>query len=287
MPSNMSSKPNEHSGGDAMIAADAVMVLSGPDATGFSQAQFANDVAALQPGRWQWNAWLSPKGRVIALFRMARIDQQTLLAVLPDFSAAALADRLTRFVFRSKVKLQALPMLVRGEWPTLAELEEGHLTGNLVDGLRLGIGSNRELVLQPCAAAAGTEANTESQAWRLADIRAGIPRLHVEDSEAFTAHMLGLDALGAFSLKKGCFPGHEILARSHYLGQVKRGLRRVRSDAVLPARGALLNGEQIVGHLLCSAGGEHDVSEGLAVLPLEADPQKLAMQIEGQVARLA
>lgn len=287
MPSHMSSKPNEHRGIDAMISADAVMMLSGPDATAFSQAQFANDVSALAPGRWQWNAWLSPKGRVIALFRMARIDPQTLLAVLPDFSAAALVERLGRFVFRSKVALQASPMLVRGEWREPTEIEEGQVSGNLVDGIRLGIGSNRELLLGPGVAAPGTEAGAESQAWRLADIRAGIPRLHAEDSEAFTAHMLGLDALGAFSLKKGCFPGHEILARSHYLGQVKRGLRRVHSDTALPARGALLNGEQIVGHLLCSASGEHDVSEGLAVLPLEADPQQLAMQIEGQVARLA
>lgn len=287
MPSHMSSKPNEQTAADTIIATDTVMLLSGPDATDFSQAQFANNVQALQAGQWQWNAWLSPKGRVIALFRLVRVDPQTLLAVLPDYPAAALVERLSRFVFRSKVKLQACPMRVRGAWRKPAELGEGAVTGNLAEGFRLGIGSNRELVLETGIDVACGGFTTESRDWRLADIRAAIPRLAAEDSEAFTAHMLGLDALGAFSLKKGCFPGHEILARSHYLGQVKRGLRKVRCDAGLPARGALLSNDQIVGHLLCSAAGEHDVAEGLAVLPLDADPQQLVMRIDEQVVRLA
>ena len=50
----------------------ALVTLEGPDAVAFAHAQFANDVAALAPGCWQWNAWLTPKGRVIAVFALAR-----------------------------------------------------------------------------------------------------------------------------------------------------------------------------------------------------------------------
>ena len=48
----------------------ALVTLEGPDAMAFAHAQFANDVAALAPGCWQWNAWLTPKGRVIAVFAL-------------------------------------------------------------------------------------------------------------------------------------------------------------------------------------------------------------------------
>ena len=34
--------------------------------------------------------------------------------------------------------------------------------------------------------------------------------------------MLGFDTLGAVNYRKGCYPGQEIVARTHYLGKVKR-----------------------------------------------------------------
>jgi hypothetical protein len=34
--------------------------------------------------------------------------------------------------------------------------------------------------------------------------------------------MLGFDQIGAVSYTKGCYPGQEIVARTHYLGKVKR-----------------------------------------------------------------
>jgi len=34
--------------------------------------------------------------------------------------------------------------------------------------------------------------------------------------------MLGYDQIGAVSFTKGCYPGQEIVARTHYLGKVKR-----------------------------------------------------------------
>jgi len=36
--------------------------------------------------------------------------------------------------------------------------------------------------------------------------------------------MLSLDQLKAFSVRKGCYPGQEIVARTHFLGQSKRRL---------------------------------------------------------------
>ena len=82
-----------------------VVALSGRDATAFAQAQFMNDVVALAPGRWQWNGWLTPKGRVIALFALLRIQDDVSWLLLfdnADADADAIAARLRGFVFRSK-----------------------------------------------------------------------------------------------------------------------------------------------------------------------------------------
>ena len=69
-----------------------LLSLEGRDAVAFAQAQTMNDVAALEDGRWQWNGWLTAKGRVIALFGLVRIASDTVWLVVPDADADALAE---------------------------------------------------------------------------------------------------------------------------------------------------------------------------------------------------
>ena len=86
-----------------------ILALEGPDAARFAHAQFMNDVAGLADGHWQWNGWLTPKGRVLALFALLRFDAQSLWLLLPDADPEDLRQSLQRFVFRSKVTLAARP----------------------------------------------------------------------------------------------------------------------------------------------------------------------------------
>jgi len=88
------------------------VTLTGADAARFAQAQFMNDVAALPAGQWQWNGWLTPKGRVVALFALIKRAEDDLVLVLLDADPAEFCAALSRFVFRSKVK--ALPCPARG-----------------------------------------------------------------------------------------------------------------------------------------------------------------------------
>lgn len=282
----MSSKPHVTPCTSFPLPRCSVLALTGPDATAFAQSQFANDVATLPTGHWQWNAWINPKGRLIALFRLLRLDSDTLLVALPDFPADQLADRLARFVFRSKLRLSPLALRTEGSWLQEPTVFNATLEGSLDTGLRLAISPDRSLQLLP-EAETESEPDDEPQRWRLADIRAGIPRIDPADVEAFTAHMLGLDALGAFSLKKGCFPGHEILARSHYLGQVKRTLQRLSCSDPLPQRGEITSAGQPVGRLICSAEDESGGSEGLAVLAVDAASGSETLQVDAKLLKRA
>lgn len=286
----MSSKPDSPTRSCFHLPSVSLLAFDGPDASAFAQAQFCNDVAALRVGSWQWNAWLSPKGRVIALFRLVRVADTRLLAVLEDVAASTLAERLVRYRFRSRVAIEAVDALALGCWLPAADADSVTVHGDLETKLELRLDAHRALRLQRASAADPTIASEDAEAqarWRLADVRAGIPHLQADDVEAFTAHMLGLDALGALSLHKGCYPGHEIVARSHYLGQVKRGLRRVAADAPLPARAPLLDDAgQAVGHLVCSANLPPDTFEGLAVLPREETTTQRSILLDRTTVRV-
>jgi folate-binding Fe-S cluster repair protein YgfZ len=104
-----------------------VLEAEGRDAGAFLQAQLMNDVSQLGVGDWQWNGWLSPKGRVIALTLLLRRGEQSYWLVLPDYPATRLADDLRRFQFRSKLSLRARDdlFLQPGEDQTGAETGHG------------------------------------------------------------------------------------------------------------------------------------------------------------------
>jgi folate-binding protein YgfZ len=209
----------------------SVLGIDGLEAESFLQSQTMNDVRTLATGRWQWNGWLNPKGRLISLFALARTADDSFLAILPDFPAGELLPMLQRFVFRSKVRLRVRDDLVCAA-ETVDEMTEAQATdaidGSLETGFRLdvsGAGGHRYMWLLPAASRALAAPDAEKDAaWLLQDLRHGLPRLPVSQRESWTPQMLSLERLNAFSLKKGCYPGQEIVARTHYLGQSKRAL---------------------------------------------------------------
>jgi folate-binding protein YgfZ len=71
----------------------------------------------------------------------------------------------------------------------------------------------------------------------LAEIRLGLPAITPPLVDRFVAQMLNLDALGATVFDKGCYPGQEVVARVHNLGEVKRRARRYAATGPPPAIG--------------------------------------------------
>jgi len=244
------------------------VVLTGADAVRFAQAQFMNDVAALPSGQWQWNGWLTPKGRVVALFALIKRTENDLVLLLLDADSAEFCAALSRFVFRSKVKIApclvlsvlgcfSAPKQARGN--QVAELGEGVLE------LDFGAeGGARHVWLT--SAPALTDA-TILEHWCSFDLAHGLPRLNPGQAEHWTPQQLSLDRLNAYSVKKGCYPGQEIVARTHFLGQAKRGLVRLVADhAIIPEAGVEVNEHPPVPLVACSG------HEALAVLALDAAP---------------
>lgn len=275
----MSDKPQPASDAFSPLPGHRVLALSGRDAAVFAQAQCMNDVAGLAPGHWQWNGWLTPKGRVIALFALLKLDPQTLWLLLPDANADALAEQLRRYVFRSKVVLAVRDDLqVAGAFAAPADASGARIGGDPAqERVELDLGGDggaRTLRIAPANTSPDTMAAADAaavDAWRAFDLAHGLPHLGDGQVDRWTPQQLSLDRLRAYSVNKGCYPGQEIVARTHFLGQAKRGLRLLETAAAVATGDALQGaGGTAAGEVVCVAplaDGRHLIQ---VVAPLEA-----------------
>lgn len=241
-----------------------VLRLSGCDAGAFAQAQFMNDVAALAVGRFQWNGWLTPKGRVQALFALARPADDSLLLV-GCFDPDALRTALSRFVFRSRVAIDAPPGWTAGGCLLAPAAARGAALAVDADGtLELdmsGAVAGRTLRVGPGAHAAPDPDGED--AWHALDLAHGWPAIPGADLASWTPQQLSLERLSAYSVRKGCYPGQEIVARTHFLGRAKRRAVLLEGNGVSVGESVSIDGAD-VGSVIASTS-----TSALAVVTLE------------------
>lgn len=279
---------NPQTPGGALFAlpGHGVIELRGPDAIRYAQAQFMSDVDALALGHWHWSGWLTPKGRVIALFAAARLADDCLWLILPDARSSPFAEALSRYVFRSKVKIAVRDDLhVQGAFAAPESAELGRIVGDEGSAVELDMGGDggaRRMVLGARSAPSDDDQVT---GWAAFDIAHGLPRLPEEQASQWTPQQLSLERLNAFSVRKGCYPGQEIVARTHFLGKAKRGLALVESEHPLAAGAQLrvIESDLALGTLVSCASAASDRHLGLVVVPLERDAGALA--VEGKQVR--
>lgn len=204
------------------------LLIEGDDAIAFAQSQFSGNAAELAVGRWQFSAWLDVQGRVRALFQLARLSDKSLLLLLRGGRTEPLADALRRFVFRAKLKLQALPVRALGTDAAM----ESHTVEQRDDVVILGCGTHSMTI-----------GAREDDAWRAEQIHLGWPWLPDAALDALLPPALSLERLQAVSFDKGCYPGQEIAARLHFRGGHKRHMHCVALSQALPA-GSVLRDEQ-------------------------------------------
>jgi len=255
-----------------------IVELVGTDALAFAQAQFASDVAALAPGHWQWSSWLSAQGRVRAFFmlwRLADADERFLL-VLQGGSARRLREALSRFVLRAKVKIDVasnLSAFIAEDSQTLAGTEPlpGGTDIALRDGCRVvalpGIPRRWLLIADTNEALPHDDSASARNREALAEIDAGIVTVADVLEDKLLPDWIGLAQIGAISVRKGCYPGQEVVARLHFKGGNKRWLHRVTfSASSLPAPGTWLPAEgENAALVICAAWSEAGRGRALVI----------------------
>lgn len=240
----------------------ALIRASGDDSSTFLQGQFSNDVRQVSPGHHQLNSYCSPKGRMLALFRLFQRDDAYYLSMPQDLMGSTL-KRLQMFVLMSKVNLQDdseelirfglsgpnSEKLLQENIGALPASVDDTLTHNGITMLRIqGPHPRFEIYGEPVAmqnlwqSLAGDTRKVGADCWELLDIHAGLPTVYRETVEAFVPQMVNLQLINGVSFKKGCYTGQEVVARMQYLGKLKRRMYRVHAETTLrPNPGDELN----------------------------------------------
>ena len=224
-----------------------LIAVAGDDAATFLHGQLTNDVTSLQSGAVRLAGYCTPKGRLQATMLMWR-DAGAIYLQVPLSIQAGFQKRLSMFVMRAKARLRdatgdpqnavvigfggarADAALTAHVGP-LPPAPDTSVNGAFGTVLRLAdaFGAPRYLWLTSPVTAIGalpalraTLALGGTDAWELSGIHAGIPQVTPATIEQFVPQMINFELIGGVNFKKGCYPGQEIVARSQYLGKLKR-----------------------------------------------------------------
>lgn len=264
MSQSSASNPDTPEPGTKATELPDVLRVQGADAARFLQAQLTLDVEQCENGQAAPFGWCNPAGRLLASGWLVRQDPEYFL-LLAATRAPEVATALARYIFRDKVVIEPVALAVD-------PLDED------ADGLHLPGSPPRCFLL---SAQAESPDSGRVRRWQRAGIRGGVCELPAALAGRWLPQMLNLDLVGGLSFTKGCFPGQEIVARTHHLGRLKRRLFAFAATAAPPPPGTgIVCGEHKCGEVVASvAVGES--SELLAVVALDYARKDLRLEPGG------
>lgn len=258
--------------------------FSGEETISFLQNQLSSDVKIVGKGEAQYSSYSTPKGRMLASFLLIPEANKDVLTLVSRDLRDAMLKRLSMFIMRSKVKASAPEIALLGVAGPKAEslIQEqfgavpngDYATASFEQGTIVRL-PNLGFVIALAADQVGavwaklsTSAQVVSpQTWQWLEIQSGVIRISAATQELFVPQMTNFDRIGAVSFTKGCYPGQEIVARTQYLGKLKKRtyLASVKSDTPVLAGQSVYSsdfGEQAAGQIANAAAngdGSYDI----------------------------
>lgn len=278
--------------GDTGLAA---IQVTGADAGGFLQGQLTCDINELSETRASMAALCNAKGRVISTLLVVKTPQEFVL-ILPAGLRDIVLNVLRKYVLRAKVQLAQHDSLtvcgISGDVCLADDLELPQTDFAVAlcpePLIKLPAAPRFLWLLAEDTATRKIAELAEQQGvapgsmaeWRYRDINSGLPWFSPEQSEQHIPQMLNLDRLGGISFSKGCYTGQEIVARTHYLGKVKRALFVADySGPVMPQPGASVRDAecQVTGTVLAAAAWEGRTRLLLVLQIVDGMPKNLIL----------
>lgn len=233
--------------------------FSGDDAKSFLQAQLTQDVELVSETQAQMAAYCDPKGNVLGLGLLFYFHDSYYWQV-PRDNLLPLVKRLKMFVLRSQVDIEDFSdLLPRFGYAGTHAAQDIVVLLNETLGDRpyqqqyltadefADIAMIRLPTAHPCAFFIGPFPNigilwdrletngtkVGNPDWDLMDLAFGMPQVTAAIHGQYNAHQLNLDRIDAISMKKGCYPGQEVIARTHYRGKPTKRMMRFHTTATL------------------------------------------------------
>lgn len=222
----------------------SLIEVTGENAAEFLHNQLSNDVQHLGSNETRFAAYCSPKGRMLASLLFWKIESTIILQVSSTLQET-IQKRLQMFVMRAKVKLRNVSdeLISIGLGGAKAETTLQQWFPQLPDIVNAKIDNDSGSLIRAADAFGQTRyqwiikrevleviwpelesklTHVSNNVWRRAEILAGIAHITKKTEEKFVPQMVNFELIGGVNFKKGCYPGQEIVARSQYLGKLKR-----------------------------------------------------------------
>ncbi len=228
-----------------LLCQQNTFLLQGRDSLSFLQGQLCGDVRQLSDQQALWTAHCSPKGRVFSTLMLVKRGD-VIWVISPSSNSTDLIERLRKYILFSKLEIlnpQNKPYLIEvsGEntepalqkhFPQLPKSPMATVKNEELQIIRLHGQHPRWLILAMTDASAisiwqeltKTHCLIGQRGHQQTLIEAGLVEVGKELQEAFLPQMIGLNKVNAMSLKKGCYVGQEVIARTNNLGKLKRHL---------------------------------------------------------------
>lgn len=220
-----------------------LILLTGKDAITFLQRQITNDVITLNQNLIKLAGYCDPKGRLLATFFVLKSFDYIILQ-LPKTLQTNIQKRLQQFVMRDKVNLTDIntkyvifglsgDISILSQWFSILPMAPYYKVEHASHGTLIRITDSchckrYQWLTTPKIAIEAWPILTKAldhasiNTWNLTDIYAGIPTINLTTQGKFIPQTINLELIDGIDFKKGCYPGQEVIARTQYLGKLKR-----------------------------------------------------------------
>ena len=200
----------------------ALIQIEGPDSGAFLQNLLTNDVLKMDVNSSKLAGFCTPKGRLLASFWITRSESNFYNLWISKDIANEFIQKLKLFRLRSKVEIN----LVSDSLYIVGEVNDKPFIALEDLSCELNPGSYQNtLYFRRLSLIKENDVGLDNSLWNLLEVLSGVPRITAATKDLFVPQMINFESVGGVDFKKGCYPGQEVVARSQYLGTIKRRLK--------------------------------------------------------------
>jgi folate-binding protein YgfZ len=274
--------------------------VEGDDRVHFLQGQLTQDINLISQNKALYAGFCNPKGRMLA-FMLCYLNHESIHIQIDSSVQEFILQKLKMYILRAKVSLKlandtftcigfvgSKALLTKKIQPPKNYLDIIQSDDIMI--MRLGKDDDRyQLMGETSKVNKFMKLNFSEYSamsfdnWNNLNILDGIPDIYPPTQNAFIPQSLNMDLIEGINFKKGCYTGQEIIARTHYLGKVKRRMYRafLKSRVDLNPGNLVLNikGEEI-GQLVRSATESNEKTNILIELRVDQAHEALFIKRE-------
>ena len=273
--------------------------VAGTDAEKFLQGQFSNDISSIKEDSYQFSSYSTNQGKVISLLRIIK-DQDSFLLLLTTNISEYFISKLSMYVLMSKVEIEimnnykiyglsgtASMEIIKNNSYENSVFEKGdcYVLNNTSERVSSAIvihKSNDKLDNLPRFFTSMGFSSLEFNTNKLADMMRGFLRIDMITKEKYIPQVLNMEVLNGISYKKGCYTGQEIVARTHYLGKIKKRIFSIETESESMKYGDVIHNidSESIGEVISNTQDVQSLNISLAILRLDSLDKELYVNNE-------